>query len=193
MNGGVLSLCFLLVRLATCSPSRLASKLPKSQYSLHGRERVPSLNTQQALTKISMTAYTMKAGSKPRQYGLRTAEETIIGSAGVPLFLANGAIAAFIKFYNNTPPAILVAILHGLAVLYLLVAHARWFKHLFAVPERESLEVLCFIIIVPSLQIKGLCMRSIDLQYRNDAGKAYSKPPFAEGHQSGVKLKSSRV
>lgn len=62
----------------------------------------------------------------------------------MPLFLANGAIAAFIKFYNNSPPAILVAILHGLAVLYLLVAHARWFKHLFAVPERENLEVVCY-------------------------------------------------
>ena len=61
--------------------------------------------------------------------------------SGVPLFLANGAIAAFIKFYNNTPPAILVAILHGLAVVYLLLAHARWFKHLFANPEREHLEV----------------------------------------------------
>ena len=63
-------------------------------------------------------------------------------AAGVPLFLANGAIAAFIKFYNNSPPAILVAILHGLAVMYLLVAHARWFKHLFAIPERENLEVM---------------------------------------------------
>ena len=62
-------------------------------------------------------------------------------SQGVPLFLANGAISAWIKFYSNSSPPILVAILHGLAIIYLLVAHARWFKHLFSVNERSSLQV----------------------------------------------------
>ena len=60
---------------------------------------------------------------------------------GVPLFLANAAITSWIKFDFNQTPAIMVVILHGLAVLYLLLAHARWFKHLFSVAQNEALQV----------------------------------------------------
>lgn len=56
-------------------------------------------------------------------------------NAGIPCFLANAAITAWIKFALNQPPAIVVTVLQGLAVLYLLGSHARWVQHLFAEPS----------------------------------------------------------
>ena len=61
--------------------------------------------------------------------------------SGVPIFLANAAISAWIKFYTNNTPPLMVAILHGLAIIYLFVAHARWFKHLTASREDQNFQV----------------------------------------------------
>lgn len=61
--------------------------------------------------------------------------------SGVPCFLANGAISCWIKFQGNQPPAVIVTLLHGLAVLYLVASHARWFSHLFGSKPHPTLQV----------------------------------------------------
>ncbi|KAK9829265.1 hypothetical protein WJX72_004859 [[Myrmecia] bisecta] len=51
-------------------------------------------------------------------------------SLSVPLYLINSAISAWIKWQTlRAPPAISSSVL-GLAVLYLLLGHARWVRHL---------------------------------------------------------------
>lgn len=50
--------------------------------------------------------------------------------AGVPLFLANIALAGFLKWQPWPPPAIGIAAVLAAAVAYLAASHARWTRHL---------------------------------------------------------------
>jgi len=48
----------------------------------------------------------------------------------VPLFLANIALAGFLKWQPWPPPAIGIAAVLAAAVAYLAASHARWTRHL---------------------------------------------------------------
>ena len=75
---------------------------------------------------------------------------------GVPCFLANGAISCWIKFQGYQPPAVIVTLLHGLAVAYLVASHARWFNHLFGSKPHPALQVGSYCMLIGPFGLEKL-------------------------------------
>lgn len=71
------------------------------------------------------------------------------GTAGVPVFLANMAFSAWIKFVEYPPAAVLMAAILALGLLYLAFVHARWVHHVSGtgsagrVDREVSVSMLC--------------------------------------------------
>lgn len=51
-------------------------------------------------------------------------------AAGIPLFLINMAVSAWIKFAQYTAGAILMTVIMGIGLLYLALANLQWIVHL---------------------------------------------------------------
>ena len=83
-----------------------------------------------------------------------------MGFAGVPLFLANAAVSAWIKFLGNEGPAEVVTALIGAALIYLAFSHVKWVRHVIGDPS----PTLVVVVSCPTSCLSSLGVSKLGLQ-----------------------------
>ena len=72
------------------------------------------------------------------------------GDTGVPVFLANMAFSAWIKFVVYPPAAVLMAAILALGLLYLAFVHARWVHHVSGTGPTGTVERVVSLLVLSS-------------------------------------------
>lgn len=79
------------------------------------------------------------------------------------MFLANAAITSWIKFMEYLPPAVVVSVMQGLAILYLGLSYARWARHVLSSRAASQVRPLP-AAVCPLLQCRAPLLARLPIQ-----------------------------